>query len=262
MSGVTRYRAVVSAQAGARTVRGRWFATIAEARASAASIVETSPDADVIVESGRPGLVAALVIGLAIVGLMIPVALMEMCFVNPFDAIFTTDFVVDNRTDEPIWVTLIGTVGKKGARRPLWMVGRRDRGDIPIDAGDSLRLHYDWDDINFSEVVVRDARGRRFQMIANPDPVGRQYVVAPVRHFVVSDLDTMVPMAPALEPAYRAAQTPSRSTRPVPFALARYLPWLALAGLALLTGLMRTIGTTVCDEDFPEESTSTPTDAR
>jgi hypothetical protein len=238
-----RYRAVAAAavgtdaeRVGRRAVRTDWHRTVEEARAAGERISAGLPDHTMRLECGRPiqcRLImlaillhaAALAVGIvAIVTTPPPPDPMDLLFgsMNPLALAFVTDIRIENRLDEPIWVTPIGTVGKKGTRRPLPVCRRRipyepsrQRGNFRVDPGERCAIYYDWDDINFSEVVVRTEAGRLFQLIANPDPTGRQYVQAPRSEFIIDDLAGLEPMRDGLRAAYENAQEPFE-VRPLP----------------------------------------------
>src|SRR4051812_11394635 len=78
-----------------------------------------------------------------------------------FGAIFITDFVVENRTKKVILVTPVGTVGAEGIKAPLPVkllafppLPALRCGTYRLVPGESVRIQYDMDDINFSEIVV------------------------------------------------------------------------------------------------------------
>lgn len=143
---------------------------------------------------------------------------------------FTVDFAVENRTGQPITVTPVGTVGRKGKRAPLPIVlaprpafPAYQRGGYSLEPGGSVRLFYDMDDINFSEIVVRDAHGPVGQVVVNPNPTVNQYRAPLERKFVIHDLVDLDPIpAPVLEAAQTAEEPP-----PFYFALIAIivLPW-------------------------------------
>jgi len=238
-----RYRAVVSAtpatdaeRGGRRPVRTDWYRTVEEARAAGERISAGLSDPTTRLEAGRPIqcrlimlaiLLHAVALAVGVVAIVTtppPPDPMDLFLgsMNPLALAFVTDIRIENRLDEPIWVTPIGTVGKAGARRPLPVCRRRipyepsrQRGNFRVDPGERRAIYYDWDDINFSEVVIRTEAGRLFQIIANPDPTGRQYVQAPRSEFIIDDLAALESMRDGLRAAYEKAQKPYE-VRPLP----------------------------------------------
>jgi hypothetical protein len=95
---------------------------------------------------------------------------------NPMGWSFQTSFVVENAGKEPIRVTPVGVGESSGARHPLPRsyvavptVHAAKAGDIEIAPGEAVTIHYDWDDINFSELAVTDASGAWRQITVLPN---------------------------------------------------------------------------------------------
>lgn len=163
-------------------------------------------------------------------GMLLPLSCVPVLFllnvVNPMQMVFVTAFTVENRTAATIYVTPVGTVGPDGWRRPLplavWQapwVPASQRGRIPIGSGETITLYYDWDDINFSELVVETEGGTLRQLIVNPNPTANQYTIPRVTDFVIDDVAQLGPVDLRVQEAYDAAQ------RPIPF-------WLILTSTA------------------------------
>ncbi|GMU24605.1 MAG: hypothetical protein AMXMBFR13_46790 [Phycisphaerae bacterium] len=132
-----------------------------------------------------------------------------------FAGVFITDFTVENRTGQTITVTPVGTAGEQGWKRPLPTVmlpfpalATLRAGGYPLENGQSVRIRYDMDDINFSEIVVEDAQGRQFQLITDPNPTQNQYHPPRQREFTISDLTQLDPVEPRVAQAAKAAQGP------------------------------------------------------
>lgn len=84
-------------------------------------------------------------------------------------------------------------------------------------------MRYDWDDINFSELVVETSTGELRQLVVNPDPTANQYSVPRVTDFVIEDVSRLGVADERVREAYRAAQIPARW-------------WLILGGMAVPAG--------------------------
>jgi hypothetical protein len=101
--------------------------------------------------------------------------------VNPMQLTFVTGFRVENRTSRPLWITPVGTLHAGGKHvLPQFAAGFpaipafRTK-NLRIEPGGSTWISYDWDDINFSEVVVRNAEGEYRQLVVDPDPPKHSY---------------------------------------------------------------------------------------
>jgi len=174
-----------------------------------------------------------LVINLLALPLGCVPAMFLMNSFNPMQLAFVTDFSVENRTGESIWITPIGTVGTQGKRWPIPTSSRRapwmessQRARLPIECGAKRTLFYDWDDINFSELVVERAGAEPRQLVVNPDPTTNQYSRLEVNEFVIDDWDALAPLEPDVRAAYDEAQVPLR--------LWPILIWTALPAVTFL----------------------------
>lgn len=150
-------------------------------------------------------------------GLLLPLTCVPVLFllgaVNPMQLAFITEFTVENRTAATVYVTPIGTVSHEGLRRPLPMaawpapcVPASQRGRLPIRTGEKIAYYYDWDDINFSELVVESQDGELRQLVVNPNPTANQYTVPKETDFVIDDLDRLGPVDRSVREAYTLAQ--------------------------------------------------------
>ena len=130
------------------------------------------------------------------------------------------------------------------------------RGNFRIDPRRSIKIWYDFDDINFSELVIRDARNRLFQIIANPNPINPQYVVASKTRVVIENLDTLPPMNPNLMKAYQSAQQPHpRGHSPTPLRILNTLhpwSWVALVAMTIVFLVLRH-PRSLLDSSLPQE---------
>jgi hypothetical protein len=155
-------------------------------------------------------------------GLFLPLSCFPLIFlfnaVNPMQLAFITDFTVENRTAKTIFVTPIGTVGPQGDRHSLpltrwkapWYPASQ-HADIPISAGEKVTLFYDSDDINFSELVVATEDGTVRQLVVNPAPTARQYVIPDVTDFVIDDVNRLDAVGPTVQAACHEARQPRKS---------------------------------------------------
>jgi hypothetical protein len=132
-------------------------------------------------------------------GLLI-LALFTCNAINPMALMFMTDFWVTNNGSRPILVTPIGTVGR-GHRRQLdlvadsrfyWPAFKTTR--FKINPGETRKFVYDWDDIQFSELLIEAGRDKRV-LIVDPEPTKNQYRRPEKDRFVVGDLRPL-PQAP------------------------------------------------------------------
>lgn len=113
---------------------------------------------------------------------------------------FLTGFTVENASGENVWVTPIGAVGEAGTRRPLPLSAFKIpylltpfRKDLPVAQGARLEFIYDWDDIQFSEILVRNAKGEYHALATGLPPTEGQYRRPQQTNFVVLPLDAMPP---------------------------------------------------------------------
>ena len=109
-----------------------------------------------------------------------------------------TSFTVRNHSGEGVHITPIGTVGKEGHRRllPLSSSARLSipastASDFYLAPNEERRFTYDCDDINFSEIAVRDHRGNWRQIVVDPTPTERQYHRPPIDVFSIPPLSEL-----------------------------------------------------------------------
>lgn len=101
--------------------------------------------------------------------------------VNPLAVAFNSEFEVENRTSGPIWITPIGTTNQGSKAVLLQYTGRRlaipslHSTDLEVVPGRRVRIHYDWDDINFSDILVRDLAGNESVFVVDAAPPTRGY---------------------------------------------------------------------------------------
>ena len=114
---------------------------------------------------------------------------------------FLTYCSLTNRTATNIAVTPVGTVGSNGTRHllPLCRTSfpffiKSQRGEFEVAPNQTLTFCYDMDDINFSEIVIRNAHGMTAQIVVNEQPTQRQYTVPDTTDFTVTDFDSLLPV--------------------------------------------------------------------
>lgn len=134
--------------------------------------------------------------------LALPLAGVALNSINPMMLIFLYRFEVANQSGATIWITPIGAVGGAGNRYVLpQFVGEAlafpsiRQGQFRLATGESLEIVYDWDDINFSELLVRDAGGEYRALVVDAAPTLYQYRPPSSDVFVIPELSTL-PHAP------------------------------------------------------------------
>jgi hypothetical protein len=156
-----------------------------------------------------------------------------------FGAAYVTDFTVENRTDKAITVTPVGTFGA-GNRAPLPVkmlafppLPALRGGGFRLAPGESVRIPYDMDDINFSEIVVAAEPGPPLQLVTDPDPTANQYHGPLQRCYVIDDLARLEPAPPPVLEASRAADR--QCVVACVMCSVLFGPWLVYALLAWLS---------------------------
>ena len=141
---------------------------------------------------------------------------------------FTTKCSVTNKTSATLTITPVGTVGPEGQRTPLTLYRtsfpffiKLKHGDFEIEPEETFRFDYDMDDINFSEIVVKNSTGEMRQIVSNPNPTENHYVAPEITDFEIDDFDTLPPVPVNVE----AVAASVEQTRPM---------WMVYAVSALL----------------------------
>ena len=124
--------------------------------------------------------------------------LLAFSVVNPMGMAFLTSFEVVNETNETLSVTPIGAVGARGVRHTLphsisskfYVMGTKT-GEFEIQPNSSRRFTYDWDDIQFSEILIHRPSGDLHFISTGLDPIERQYRRPEQDRFVISDIDAL-----------------------------------------------------------------------
>jgi len=132
--------------------------------------------------------------GILLAPLFLLTLLLGLHVFNPMALVFLAEFEIENRTGVPIWVTPLGAVGKAEERctlpysvsRFLYIDSPRRR-EFKIAPDDSRRFVYDWDDIQFCEILVRTEKGDYHVFSTGLHPVNDQYQRPPTNRFVISE---------------------------------------------------------------------------
>ena len=122
--------------------------------------------------------------------------LLAFSVVNPMGLAFLTSFEVVNETNEPLSVTPIGAVSARGDRHTLphsifsklYVMGTKTS-EFAIPPNSSRRFTYDWDDIQFSEILIHRPSGDHHFVTTGLDPIERQYRRPEQDRFVISEID-------------------------------------------------------------------------
>lgn len=116
---------------------------------------------------------------------------------NPLSIAFKTDFSVANLSGERIFVTPVGAVGREGRRSRLplltdtagvWFLPRN--ANLLIEPGRTRRFFYDWDDIQFSELLI-EVGGQRYVIVVDSQPTVNQYRQPAEKNFTVGPPTTL-----------------------------------------------------------------------
>jgi len=119
--------------------------------------------------------------------------------VNPMSRMFMFDFHITNMTSHSILVTPVGATGPSGHRTRLPLLAdvrfywpARQSGRLAIAPNETRKFTYDWDDIQFSEILVEWGDEARL-LVVNAEPTRDQYRPPPVDHFTITDMQTLPP---------------------------------------------------------------------
>lgn len=117
--------------------------------------------------------------------------------VNPMQLEFITSFEIENRTQQPLWVTPVGT-SRSGGKSvlpqyaasfpaiPAW-----SSRDLRINPGERRRIRYDWDDINFSHIAIRSSDGVVRSLIVDDTPPTDAYYANKADLYSIDDLQSL-----------------------------------------------------------------------
>jgi len=166
--------------------------------------------------------------------------------INPMAIVFLTDFRVSNRSSERVLITPVGAVGKQGWRKTLPLSlgsflsipSPFDR-SFPLGPGEERTFTYDWDDIQFSEILVVPESGEARELIVDTSPTERQYRRVATNYFAIPELERLPPAKPEVR---SVLDRPSRSWVPWSIALFGLLPPI---GIVYSARKLKTVNKTV-----------------
>ncbi len=134
--------------------------------------------------------------------LALPALLGLLLLINVFSTFgFITRFDIVNASGQPIWITPLGVPESGGPRQrlPQKMLPHLDipalhDTDLLLPPNGTIAIYYDWDDINFTDILVRDAQGQDRVLVidANPptgksfEPKSTRYSIPPLQQLSVA----------------------------------------------------------------------------
>lgn len=136
-------------------------------------------------------------------GLLVALNLFNV--VNPMAIGFLTRFEVINDSGDDFKVTPVGVVGRHGDRETLPLKMARflniptiqDR-SFAVAAGARRFFIYDWDDIQFSELLIVPSLGPAREFVVDPNPTDQQNRRPATNRFVVPALESLPLARPEL----------------------------------------------------------------
>jgi hypothetical protein len=121
--------------------------------------------------------------------------------INPMQLMFLCSFDVTNESEETLWITPVGTIGREGYRHTLPQYLREfpaftsiQVGGYRLAAGKTKRITYDWDDINFSEIAVMNESGEYRQLVVDANPTECQYHPPASDSYVIESFEALSPI--------------------------------------------------------------------
>lgn len=183
---------------------------------------------------------AFLLTGIVISGLLTPLSVLPALFlansVNPMQLSFVTSFTVTNDSGRTLDVVPVGTFndGSRG-RLPTFAskvpaLRRLGRTSYRIGHGETQTVLFDCDDINLSELAVRDQAGTYRQLVTDANPPRNDYRAPSQKSFTIPDFSQLE----AVDPRVLAAAKRPGGLIPSWWALASLaLPPFVLAGFVL-----------------------------
>lgn len=111
---------------------------------------------------------------LALFGVFLSLAMLLLNF-NPMGLAFQTSIVVSNESGEGIHFTPMGISEGSGSLRPLPrflfsapLLLAVKQSDFYLPPGQETTVNYDWDDIIFTTLLVRDEKGFNREVLVDP----------------------------------------------------------------------------------------------
>jgi hypothetical protein len=116
---------------------------------------------------------------------------------------FITSIKIENQSGQDVWFTPIGTVGIEGRKRqlPIYITAfpafpavktRR----FHLKNGQTIKIKYDWDDINFSEIAIESKAGQFYELVVDPHPTENQYHPPKSKQFIIPVLESLLAIQP------------------------------------------------------------------
>jgi len=134
---------------------------------------------------------------------------------NPMQVAFITSFEVENKLSQDIWITPVGTVGSAGYRSTLpifrnkWpAISSSTQGNLHMSPGGIITIYYDWDDINFSEILIRTSSWRKV-LVIDPEPTKDQYRRYTGGRIVIDETTALVDPSPQIQEAVSSSSSGS-----------------------------------------------------
>ena len=129
--------------------------------------------------------------------------------VNPMLLVFIANFKVENQSGQDIWFTPIGTRGTEAQKglMPIYLTAIPALpavriGNYYLKDGDTKKIKYDWDDVNFSEILIKAKNGQFYELIVDLEPTDNQYHPPKSKHFVIPELKTLCVARPNIIEVY------------------------------------------------------------
>jgi len=156
---------------------------------------------------------------------------------------FVADITIENRAGEEMTVTPLGAI--RGSEQPDARFGlptvvaesfpfpSARSGGYRLAPGESVKILYDMDDIQFTDIVVERQNGDALQLVTSPAPHGSSYTGPQLDHYVIDDLSRLPPASAAAREAAERVK-PSGIGGVLVFAAVLVVPWLIHGGLTYL----------------------------
>jgi hypothetical protein len=145
-----------------------------------------------------------LIVGIIIFSLLTPLsflpALLIINSINPMALAFIVPFDVINESGEMLIVTPVGTFNDGGKSvlptyiRRFPAIPRLARQPYRIAPGETQRIFFDCDDINFSELAIQNASGEFRQLVTDPNPPTKDYYAPRKNLFTIPKWSELQPI--------------------------------------------------------------------
>jgi hypothetical protein len=145
-----------------------------------------------------------LIVGIIISSLLTPLSLLPALLlvnsISPMALAFIVPFDVVNESGETLIVIPVGTFndGGKGVLptyiRRFPAIRRLARQSYRIAPGETQRIFFDCDDINFSELAIQNTSGEFRQLITEPNPPTHDYYAPRKNLFTIPKWSELQPI--------------------------------------------------------------------